>query len=415
MKKISKLEHRLALYSCILLFCYVSVFSYCLVREFAGQSRIASPIGVDFGVYYTTGRMVLSGDIENIYNVPIHHAALEENLNRTLPFYLPWLYPPSFLFIVVPISILPYPVALIIWGILTFALALYALYLLVPKIRSLALIACGVPGVFMNLRWGQNGFLNTALIGFGIYFLESNPMLAGLMFGLLTYKPQIALFSFIMLFITKNWKALGWAIVFSVLSVALSGAIFGFDTWVNFLQSLSNSSTEILESNWFKFAEILPSLLVTLRLAGLNSGLSYAVIGVVGVIVTLAARWIFMHTNRITLKGAVLVLGTFLVMPYFVQYDLMLLSIPLILLIYDCMLYGCRPIEVVILALLWTIPFLDWTLVMRVYVHVCPFILIATLVMVVDRVKRASQAGEIMEGNSSLLQVSNDAFLKCEN
>ena len=87
MKKISKLEHRLALYSCILLFCYVSVFSYCLVREFAGQSRIASPIGVDFGVYYTTGRMVLFGDIDKIYNVPIHHAALEANLNRTLPFY----------------------------------------------------------------------------------------------------------------------------------------------------------------------------------------------------------------------------------------------------------------------------------------------------------------------------------------
>ena len=240
-------------------------------------------------------------------------------------------------------------------------------------------------------------------------------MLAGLMFGLLTYKPQIALFSFIMLFITKNWKTLGWAIVFSVLSVALSGAIFGVDTWVNFLQSLSNSSTELLESNWFKFAEILPSFFVDLRLAGLKDGLSYAFIGVIGITVTLAARWVFMHTNRITLKGAVLVLGTFLVMPYFVQYDLMLLSIPLILLIYDCMLYGCRPIEVAVLALLWTIPFLDWTLVMLTYVHVCPFLLMLTLVMVVDRVRRANQTGKIMDEDAPLFQVSNHVFLKYEN
>ncbi len=154
MKKVSKLEHRLALYLCILLFCYVSVFSYCLVKEFTGNSKIASPIGVDFGVYYTTGRMVLSGDINDIYNVPVHHAALEANLNRTLPFYLPWLYPPTFLLAIVPLSYLPYPAALVLWGIVTFALALFALYLLVPKVRSLALIACGVPGLFMNLRWG---------------------------------------------------------------------------------------------------------------------------------------------------------------------------------------------------------------------------------------------------------------------
>ncbi len=217
------------------------------------------------------------------------------------------------------------------------------------------------------------------------------------MFGLLTYKPQIAVFSLILLFVTKNWKTLGWTIVFSVLSVALSGAIFGFDTWINFLQSLSNSATGILDSNWKQLAEIQPSFFINLRLAGLKDGLNYAILGVTGIIVTLAARWVFSHTKRMALRGAVLVLGTFLIIPYFLQYDLMILSIPLILLIYDCMLYGCRPIEIALLGLLWAIPFLDWTLVRLIYVHVCPFILMVTLAMTVDRVKRTGQAGDRIE------------------
>jgi len=393
MGKGSKLENRLAVYSCIFLLAFVLVFSFNLVTEIAGTNTIASPYGVDFGVYYTAGRMVLAGDTHNLYNEAVHHAALEENLNRTLPFYLPWLYPPTFLLVIVPISLLSYPVALVLWLTVTLGLAVFAVYLLVPKHKSLALLACGFPGVIMNLRWGQNGFLNTALIGFGLYFLEGNPVLAGLMFGLLTYKPQLAFFSLLLLFVTKKWKVLLWAIVFTLGGAIVSGFAFGFDSWVNFVQSLTNTTSGLLDQNWKALAVIQPSLFITLRLAGIKDSINYIILGVIGIIVTLAARWVWKHTDRLALKGTVLVLGTLLVIPYFLQYDMMILSIPLTLLIYDYIEYGCNPVESAFLLLLWVLPILDWTLVIPTHVHVCPFILMALMGIVMLRIKRPARAG----------------------
>ena len=39
---------------------------------------------------------------------------------------------------------------------------------------------------------GQNGFLSAALIGGGALLLDKRPVLAGLCFGALVYKPQLA-------------------------------------------------------------------------------------------------------------------------------------------------------------------------------------------------------------------------------
>jgi len=203
-----KLENRLAAYS-IFVFCFfVFLFTFCIIFENNHKDNPSSPYGVDFGVYYTVGLMVRSGEADDLYNVPVHHAALERNLGRTLPFYLPWMYPPTFLMIVTPFSYLPFTTALVLWLMITLALALFALFRLIPKRKSLAILAVGYPGVIMNLRWGQNGFLNTALLGFGLYFMETNPIMAGVMFGLLAYKPQIALFSYLILLISKKWKVL---------------------------------------------------------------------------------------------------------------------------------------------------------------------------------------------------------------
>ena len=73
-------------------------------------------------------------------------------------------------------------------------------------------LACGssspspIPAVFVNLGHGHNGFLTAALIGFALVTLDTRPVLAGVLFGLLAYKPQFGLMIPLVLVATGRWR-----------------------------------------------------------------------------------------------------------------------------------------------------------------------------------------------------------------
>ena len=53
--------------------------------------------------------------------------------------------------------------------------------------------AIAFPPVFLCLMQGQTGLLAAALLGGGLLALRPRPVLAGVLFGLLTVKPQLGL------------------------------------------------------------------------------------------------------------------------------------------------------------------------------------------------------------------------------
>ena len=55
------------------------------------------------------------------------------------------------------------------------------------------LLAVAFPAVLVNLGHGQNGFLTAALLGGALAMLDRRPIVAGILFGLLAYKPQFGL------------------------------------------------------------------------------------------------------------------------------------------------------------------------------------------------------------------------------
>lgn len=392
-----KAENRFAIYSLVFLCLYIFIFVNAIMTDITSSIKLESPFGIDFAVYYTTGKMVTAGNIENIYNVPVHHAALEGLLQREIPFLLSWVYPPTFLLVILPFSILPYYVGLAFWQITTFLLALWAVYLLIPKYKNLAFLFCGFPGVLMNFRWGQNGFLNTSLLAFGLYFLERSPVFSGLMFGLLAYKPQIAFFPIIVLLMNKKWRVLMWTIFFAVLSSLVSAIIFGFDIWAIFLRSFSNSTTALLDTIWEKVSAIEPTFYSVFRLAGISKNTSYILQGIVMILALTIVFWIFRKTERVSLKGSSLILGIFISSPYYVQYDLVILSIPLILLFYDLLEHGCRRHELALLSLLWILPLVNWPLVAFTGIQISPFVLVVILAMVYMRVLNDKRSADFQK------------------
>ncbi len=384
-------ENRLAVYSLLFFLIYAVAFLYELLAEAGVHGTDFIPIGVDFGVYYTAGYMTINQNAGKIFDVWQHHETMIQLLHQPLSLLLPWFYPPFFLLVVVPFSFLPFRVALVLWLAGTLVLAFLAARRMLPERKQLASLFLGFPGVLMNLRWGQNGFLSAALLGFGIAFLESNPIVSGAMFGLLAYKPQFATLPFLILLLTKNKKALFSGLCSAAAASLVSLLLFGAEPWAAFFRSLFDSSSTLLETDQASLAAVQTAPFNALLNLGLSRPVSYALQGIISLATVLAVWWIWTHTNRQTCKGASLVLGIPLSIPYFMQYDLVILALPLILLSYEVLQSGCRKYESALLLLLWLMPAVNWPLVYNTGVQLCPLVLAALLVLVILRVKKEAQ------------------------
>lgn len=395
--KWSRLENRIIAYSFLLFTVYLAIFIF-FVYFWRGELRnLFSPFCVDFGLFYAAGKMTLAGNVAQIFDVQAHHAMTELVLTLALPYFLPWLYPPFFLFLIVPLTLLPFDMALIVWHVLTLAFMLLAARRMLPGHKKLAFFLVGFPGILLNLRWGQNGFLSTALLGLSIAFMETNPVLCGVMIGLLAYKPQLAILPFFVLLITKNWKAMLSA-VGTVFSVSLLSVLsFGKDVWIGFFQSLFHTSSYLMETSKEVTSSIQPTLLTTLIDLGVDSRISLTVQMIVAVLAVAVVGWAVLRSERMPLKGIMLVLGMPLIIPYFMQYDLVILGLALVLLIYDFIIYGYTKLEAVMAALLWLMPLINSPVVLFTGIQLCPIVLVAEMVMVGKRILRQERLPEILQ------------------
>jgi len=395
--KWSRLENRIIAYSFLMFAVYLAIFVF-FVYFWRGELRnLFSPFCVDFGLFYAAGKMTLAGNVAQIFDVQAHHAMTEIVLNLTLPYFLPWLYPPFFLFVIVPLTLLPFDVALIVWLALTLAFMIVAARRMLPSHKKLAFLLVGFPGVFLNLRWGQNGFLSTALLGLSIAFMETSPVLSGVMVGLLAYKPQLAILPFFVLIITKNWKAILSAFSTVISASILSLLIFGKEVWIEFFQSLFHTSSYLMETSKEVTSSIQPTLLTTLIDLGIDSRISLAVQMIVALCAVAVVSWAFLRSKRLTLKGIMLVLGMPLIIPYFMQYDLVILGLALVLLIYDFSVNGYTKLEGVMAALLWLMPLINSPVVLFTKIQLCPIVLIVEMVMIIKRINRENMFPAIQQ------------------
>jgi hypothetical protein len=176
------------------------------------SDRVGEPVGADFTLFWAASYLSLQGNPAEVYDFS-HLRATEQQLFGPAV-TLPWPYPPTFLLMVLPLSLLPYPTALAIWLAATLAVFLVVLWRIGPH-PLILLLTLAFPGTFINFICGQNGFLSAALLGGGLLLLDRFPLAAGLVLGLLCFKPHLALLVPVALLAGRHGKAL--------LGVLLSG------------------------------------------------------------------------------------------------------------------------------------------------------------------------------------------------
>lgn len=351
-------------------------------------------LGIDYADYYAAGRMVLNGNLSQVYDFIAHHAALEE-LFGSIPYLLEWVYPPTFLLPIVPLARLPFNISYPLWMVLTFIPAALSVYYLTGKNKFAPLCYLLYPGTFLNIRWGQNGFLTAALYAFGIYFLETNPVLAGLMFGLLTFKPQMAVIPFAVLLFTKKWKALKWSFVFAFALAAVSALVFGLDTWVNFAITSPGNAMRLNES-WALTNWGIPTLSTALRAFGLHGvGLTIALVSFAGLAIYACVR-VWNKTTLFSLRATALVICFFLSFPYISLYDFAIFGVPMTLLYFDREAKKDYAFHPALLCLLWILPVITLFIFIKTNIQLCPFVLMGYLAAIVYRTEKLAASKELL-------------------
>jgi alpha-1,2-mannosyltransferase len=322
------------------------------------NDRFGRPLGTDFANVYAAGTYVLDGEAAAPFDPELQYRREGLLFGPETPFF-GWHYPPFFLGLAALLATMPYWLALLVWQGATLALYLWAMRGAVgnelAKDPLWLPLALAFPAVFINLGHGHNGFLTAALMTGALLQLDRRPWLAGVLFGLLAYKPQFGLLIPLVLAVSGRWRVFAAAAAtVAVLALAVTFA-FGMDVWAAFLASTKFTRTVVLEqgdTGWHK----IQSVFSVVRMWGGGIGLAYAAQGVVTLAVAGALAWLWRGSSAFPLKAAALLIGTVLATPYVLDYDLMLLAPAIAFLAADGASRGFDRYEKTALAALWLVP-----------------------------------------------------------
>jgi len=347
-------RERMRGYALILIVAHLVALTALVVTSHGNVDYAGRPLGTDFSDVWTAGRLALQGHATAAYDPPVHYAAQQAAFHKAdIPYY-GWHYPPFFLLIAAALAWAPYALALAIWQGATLPLYLGAMRAIRPEPMAL-LLAFAYPAVFINLSHGHNGFLSAALIGGGVVLLEKRPWLAGVLFGLLAYKPQFGLFIPIALAFSGRWRAFLSA-GFTVVALAgVTTLAFGVDIWRAFEANTAFTRNVVLEQGGAGFYKVM-SAFAAVRMWGGSIPLAYAAQGVVTAFGAIGVALLWRSAADLRLKGAGLMAACLIGTPYCLDYDFMILAPALALYAGYAWERGFRPWERSLLFLIYATP-----------------------------------------------------------
>jgi hypothetical protein len=298
-----------------------------------------------------SGRFAVSRDPSKAYdNAAFAAAALGRFGAQGCLLFRGLDYPPVLLFFTYPFGLLPYFWAFALWNALSLTLYLTVVGLIVrrPTAIILALTPFAVPA---SIALGHNGPLTAALIGLSLLDFEQRPSRAGMALGLLTYKPQFGLLFPLALVASRNWRALFAAAGSSAILGVAAAIAFGFRTWPSFLTSLFGRNGSFSPGAGVELR--LQSIYGLAHWLGAGTWEAWAAHLAAAGVAAAAVSAVWARPIRYPLKASLLCVGSVIVSPYVLPYDLCILSIAAAFLVSDGLSNGFLPGERAALSICW--------------------------------------------------------------
>lgn len=394
-------RRRIRVAAAILLAAQLAGFAFILVGTQGWIVPLEGPTTTDFVSFYAAGSLADAGRPALAYDRAAHLAAEERVAGAGIAYQF-FNYPPVYLLLCAALAALPYLAAFLLFEAATLLFHLRVACRILGERSGTALIALiAFPIVFWNFGLGQNAFLTAGLFGAATLFLDRRPFVAGLLFGALCYKPQLALLVPLALAAGGEWRALAaTAAAATALGLASLG-LFGAETWRDFLAT-AGASHAMYASGRILFAG-MANTFGAARLLGAGVAPAYALQAAASLLAAWVVVMVWRRPLSLPTRAATLAAASLVAAPLALLYDLMLGTVAAAWLIRDRDAPSAAPWEKTALAALYLVLLDGRGLAERWHVPVYPLAAIALFAIAGARARRelAQQAAPVDDQRSN--------------
>ena len=347
------LDHRLSpttLDRICLVFAALFATYMILALQYTLQGRQAYQFG-DFYALWTSAVVTHQGDAAVNFDADALHLR-QVAMGMNPRGYNPFPYPPTLLTLLGPLGGLSLGVAFYVFMVPSFLAYLAAMGAGRWRQWPWTFAACAAPASAITLISGQTGFLSGALMVGGLRLLPRRPALAGVLFGLLAYKPQLGVLVPVALLAMGAGRAIAAAAMTGAACVLVSGLLYGFNLWPLWAHALTDYALRFPPVYGY-----MPTIEANAAMLGapatLAAGLQLAVSLPVGFVV-----WRAWRRGPTPQAAALLVVGTFLATPHAFNYDMPMMTSGLVFYLLARRENGLDVGEALALGLAFLTPFL---------------------------------------------------------
>jgi hypothetical protein len=322
----------------------VAFFIYNLISETISFSAQSFPLtktgnsifGRDFVNMYEYSYLFSTINFVEYFNQDFYNAHLLQKYELALG-SRSLSYPPHILVFIWPLALFPYPWSFVFWS--ASGLAAVWLTLKTAGIQHFWKFGLILPAVATCLAAGQIGLFTGALMVSGLILRDKRPLLSGILFGVLTIKPQMGILVPFLLLYERRWSVIGAAVATTLLLVLCSVTMVGVEVWKQYFLQVVPIQNEVLTQWKGILLVMMPTAFVNARLAGYGDYAFYyqllttlitLVICLMAILKKLEATWI----------NLALIIGTATAMPYFFSYDLVAMGIASLIIIERGSIYN---------------------------------------------------------------------------
>jgi hypothetical protein len=240
----------------------------------------------------------------------------------------PYMYPPPFMLLNVPMAGLSPWAEFCAWTLLSNGLLILTGRCARLSWRGVAL-GLILPANLYCTTIAETGAIVSSLLAISLALADTRPLLAGIAAGALVIKPQFALLLPICFLASRNFRAIGAAIATMLILSGLTTVIFGPSIWADFISNKIPLSGRVLAEPWpHPVWTIMVSVFFTLRSLGAGLPLAYASQSA-ATLAAMVAAWRLWRTPSpapLARLAATLCLAA-LATPYVLTYDLTALGL----------------------------------------------------------------------------------------
>ena len=341
--------------------------------------REPPPATTDFGSFYAAGRLVDAGTPALAYDQAAHLASEEQLAGAGLR-YIYFYYPPVYLLLCAVLAWLPYLLSFVAFQAITLSACLLTIRAILRETRWTTLLPLiAFPPAFWAMGLGQNAFLTAALFGMAALLIDRRPVLAGLLFGAICYKPHFGLLIPVALVAGCHWRTFATAAATVLSLCGVSVLLFGWNTWGAYLTAFAGSHT-VYATGTLDFAAFV-SPFGAARALGVPPVPAYAV-QLAATLLAAAAVGVAWHRRlSLPVRAAILTAATPVAVPVALIYDLLLSAVAMAWLVRADQEQGSPSWQRVALAVLFVWPLAGLNMAETTYLLVPPTVAVGVFVL----------------------------------